>query len=194
MPAKEATIMPSLMFAFAAVLLVSTGGRDWLLAARLSEKLGNIPALLIVGVIASAASAALMAFAGALIAQAMPGPAQAMLVAIALLVAAVELAWQRDARLPDEPTRSFVPVLIVLLARQVGDAARFLVFALAAGGAAVLAGAGGALGGMAAMAIAVLAGPDIAQRAPLRAIRLGIAAILAIAAIWIGLSARGIIG
>lgn len=148
---------------------------------------------MVAGVIASAASAAAMAFSGLLVANLMPGPAQAMLVAIALLIAAVELAWPRKERLPQEPTRSFIPILIVLIARQVGDAARFLVFAFAAGGSAMTAGTGGALGGMAAVAVAILAGADIEARLPIRVVRLVIAVVLLIGAIVIGLWARGII-
>ncbi|WP_095012840.1 hypothetical protein [Tsuneonella mangrovi] len=186
--------MASLLFAFVAVLVVSTGGRDWLLASRLSQRLGNTTALLVAGVIASGATAALMAFAGSLIAARMPGPAQTMLVAIALVVAALELCWQVRKALPEEPTRSFVPIVIVLAARQVGDAARFLVFAFAAGGSAVLAGFGGALGGAAALAIAVLSGREIESAVSLRAIRIALAALLLAVAAWMTLDIRGVIG
>ena len=185
--------MSTLLFAFVAVLVVSTGGRDWQLAARLSQQLGNTTALMVAGIIASVVSAAAMAFSGSLIANLMPGQAQAMLVAIALLIAAAELAWPRKGRLPQEPTRSFLPILIVLIARQVGDAARFLVFAFAASGSVVVAGVGGALGGIAAVAMAILAGADIQARVPLRAVRIVIAVILLIGAIVIGLRVRGII-
>jgi hypothetical protein len=95
--------------------------------------------------------------------------------------------------LPDEPTRSLFATLIVLLARQLGDAARFMVFAFAAGGSAWLAGVGGAIGGTAAIALGVLAADDLA-RWPLRAIRLTLAALTALAAVVIALNVRGIIG
>lgn len=185
--------MPWFLFAFLAVALVSTGGRDQMLVARLAERLGQGAGLLAAGVAASAASAALMAAAGLSLALVLPGAAADMLVAIALLFAAFELVRRPNPKLPEEPTRSLFATFVVLLARQVGDAARFLVFAFAAGGSAWLAGAGGALGGAAALALAWAVGPEL-QRAPLRSIRLMLAACVAAAAIVTALQARGIIG
>jgi hypothetical protein len=181
------------LFALVGVFAVSLGGRDQLLVARLAERLGKGGGLLAIGVLASSVSAFAMAAAGLALALVLPEPAADMLVAIALVVAAVELAWPRRAALPDEPTRSLFAILIVLLSRQLGDAARFLVFAFAAGGSAWLAGAGGALGGSAATALAVSLGGELGQW-PLRAIRLVLAVLIGVAGIAIGLSARGIIG
>lgn len=181
------------LLALATAFAVSLGGRDQLLVARLSEKLGKGAGLLAVGALAATASAMLMAAAGLALALVLPGPAADMLVAIGFLLAAVELAWQRSARLPEEPTRSLFAAFVVLLARQVGDAARFCVFAFAAGGSAWLAGAGGALGGTAALALGIALGGEL-SRWPLRALRLALAALLLIAALVIGLTTRGIIG
>lgn len=181
------------LLALATVFAVSLGGRDQLLAARLSERLGKGIGLALVGAVASTVSAMTMAVAGLAMALTLPGPAADMLVAIALLVAAIELAWQRKARLPEEPTRSLFATLLVLLARQIGDAARFCVFAFAAGGSAWLAGIGGAVGGTAALAIGIALAGDL-DRWPLRTIRLGLAVVLLVAAIGTGLTARGIIG
>jgi putative Ca2+/H+ antiporter (TMEM165/GDT1 family) len=185
--------MAAFLLALVAVFAVSLGGRDQLLVARLSERLGKGGALLAVGSLASTASALLMAAAGLAIALMLPSSAADMLVAIALLFAAVELAWQRPAKLPEEPTRSLFATLLVLLARQVGDAARFCVFAFAASGSAWLAGIGGALGGAAALALGIAAAGEL-ERWPLRAVRLTLAAVLLVAAIAVGLTARGIVG
>lgn len=185
--------MAPFLFAFVAVALVSLGGRDQLLVARLAEKLGRGAPLLAIAIAVSTISAALMAVAGLSLALMLPEPAADMLVAVALLVAAVELAWRSRAKVPEEPTRSLFAVSAVLLARQIGDAARFLVFAFAAGGPAWLAAAGGALGGAAALAVGWATGADL-DRAPLRAIRLALAVVVALAAIVIALSARGIVG
>jgi putative Ca2+/H+ antiporter (TMEM165/GDT1 family) len=185
--------MNTFLFAFAAVALVSLGGRDQLLVARLAQRLGRSGGLLAIGALASALSALLMAAAGLAMALLVEGPAADVLVAFGLLIAAGELAWQRGSKLPEEPTRSLFATLIVLLARQVGDAARFLVFAFAASGSAWGAAAGGALGGCAALAIGALAGGDIAHW-PLRPLRLVLAAGLAIGAVAIVLDARGIVG
>lgn len=184
--------MGAFLFALVAVFAVSLGGRDQLLAARLAERLGRGGGLLAVGVLASTLSAFAMAVAGLALALVLPGPAADMLVAIGLLLAAVELAWHRHAALPEEPTRSLFATFVVLLARQIGDGARFLVFAFAAGGSAWLAGAGGALGGSVAIALGIAASGEL-TRWPLRWVRIGLAAVLAIGGIVIGLKARGII-
>lgn len=181
------------LLALATVFAVSLGGRDQLLAARLAERLGKGGGLLLVGAVASTVSGLTMAVAGLAMALTLPAPAADMLVAIALLIAAIELAWQRQLRLPEEPTRSLFATLLVLLARQLGDAARFCVFAFAAGGSAWLAGIGGAFGGTAALAMGIAMAGEL-ERWPLRSIRLGLAAVLLVAATGIGLTARGIIG
>lgn len=172
---------------------VSLGGRDQLLAAHLAERTGRSGPLLAVGVLASAMSAAAMAAAGLALALVLPEPASDMLVAIALAVAAVELAWPVKAALPAEPTHSLFAALIVLTARQVGDAARFLVFAFAAGGSAWMAGIGGMLGGAAALALGVALGGELGHW-PLRPIRLALAAITVLVAVVIALTVRGIVG
>ncbi|MGN6499568.1 MAG: TMEM165/GDT1 family protein [Tsuneonella sp.] len=187
--------MASFLFAFVAVALVSLGSRDQLLIARLAEALGRGAGLLAAGLLAALLSAAGMAWGGDAISHLLPADAQAMLVSIALLLAAAELAWPNRERPPAEPTRSFAAVAIVLLARQLGDGARFLVFALAAATASpLLAGAGGALGGAAAVTLGWSLGGELERRVPLRAIRLGLSAVIAIVAVGIGLNARGIIG
>ncbi len=181
------------MFALAAVFAISLGGRDQLLAARLVERLGRAGPLLAVGALSSIVSAMAMAAAGLALTLVLPGPAADMLVAIALLVAAAELAWPRRGALPDEPTRSLFAIFVVLLARQLGDAARFLVFAFAAGGSAWLAGIGGAIGGIAALALGILASEELPGW-PLRGVRLALAVLLAIVAVVMALAARGLVG
>ena len=185
--------MAAFLLALAAVFAVSLGGRDQLLAARLGARLDKTGGLLAAGTVASLVSSFAMATVGLAMALALPGAAADMLVAMALIVAAVELAWQRPARLPEEPTRSLFATFVVLLARQLSDAARFCVFAFAAGGSAWLAGIGGALGGAAALALGFAVGNELVAW-PLRPIRLVLAAILLVAAIMTGLTARGIIG
>lgn len=186
--------MPSFLFAFIAVLLVSLGARDQLLVARLAQALGRRGSLLLLGCLSAIAMAALMAWGGAYISALMPAGGKAMLVAIALFMAAVELFWPNREKVPQEPTRSLAAFTIVILARQLGDAARFLVFALAvATGVPALAGAGGALGGCAALALGWILAGELEAKWPLRAIRIALGAVLLIAAVFIGLSARGII-
>jgi putative Ca2+/H+ antiporter (TMEM165/GDT1 family) len=117
-----------------------------------------------------------------------------MLVAFALLAGAGELAWPIKLREPGEPTRSLFAATIVIASRQVGDAARFLIVAFAAAsGSHWLAGTGGLVGGAAAITLGWALGAELSAKLPLRAIRLGIAAVLFVAAIWTGAAARGIL-
>ena len=182
--------MSSLFFAFLAVLLGTIGSRDQLIVAHFSSASKRGPGVLVAAIASAALSAMAMALAGQVIGGLLPDPAKAMLVAIALLFAAIELAWPARYVSPEEPTRSLAAIVIVLIAKQFGDGARFLVFAVAAAtGAPVLAGMGGAL----ALAAAWAAGEAAVARAPLRAIRMVLAALALALAVIVGLGARGII-
>lgn len=183
--------MDSFLFAMLLVFVIALGGRDQWTVAQLSDALGRSGLLLAFALAVSAVSAALMAWAGASLAAILPQRAAEMLVAFALAIAAGEMAWPVKAKRPAEPTRSLGAIGIVLLARQVGDAARFAVFALAAEAVyPLVALIGGAIGGGAAVALGWLAGAERLARFPLRAARLVLAALLFIAALFIGLNAR----
>ncbi|ALE15678.1 putative transmembrane protein [Altererythrobacter epoxidivorans] len=186
--------MASFLIPMIAVFVIALGGRDQLLVARLSDRLGQSAALLGVGAVVSAISAAAMAVSGAWLAAMMPDRAQHMLVAFALAAAAIELFWPAAPADPKEPTRSLFAIGLVLLVRQFGDAARFAIFALAAASVlAPMAGLGGAIGGAAALALGWSMGSELETRLPLRTLRVVFAIVLAIAAIMIGLSARQLI-
>ncbi|WP_240310859.1 hypothetical protein [Altererythrobacter sp. ZODW24] len=186
--------MPSFFLTLLAVVLTSTGARDQLLMARLSEKLGGSGGLLLVAWISAIASAAVMAFAGSTIADFLPPSGKLMLAAFALILAGGELAWNRKTKQPAEPTRSLFAIFIVLLARQIGDGARFLVFALAiATGSALLAGVGGAVGGGIAVTLGWAMGEDATSKLPLRAIRIGLAILVLTAGLYTAINARGLI-
>ena len=84
---------------------------------------------------------------------------------------------------------------MVLLAGQLTDAARFFVLALAvATGTPAFAAVGGALGSGAVLTAAWALASDWEARLPLRALRLAVGGLFGIAAIVVGLSARGLIG
>lgn len=184
--------MSSFLFGFALVLLVSIGARDQLLVARMAGRTG--PGILVAGCIAAVLSASMMAWAGDRIAYMLFPAAREMLVAIALLAAVIELLWPNRERSPREPTHSVFAAFLVLLARQIGDAGRFLVFALAAATALPwLVAVGGALGGMSALVLGWIMGEELEKALPLRLIRLGLAAVLLLAAIMLGLQARGMV-
>ena len=186
--------MPSFFLAFVATFLAATGGRDQRLVAYLSSSLGQGKGLIAVCWTVCAATAALAALAGEGLSLLLPPAGKTMLAAFALLLAAGELAWPMARIEPKEPTRSFGAIALVLASRQVGDGARFLIVAIAAGtGAPWLAGIGGWVGGAAALTLAWMMGRSLLTGFPLQATRRAVAALLFLAAIWAGLSARGIV-
>lgn len=173
------------------VFALAMGGRDQWMVAQWAAALGQSAALLTVAVLCACVSAAAMAWVGAEFVALLPRRAAQMLVAFALGMAAIELALPVRIKPPKEPTRSLGALAIVLLARQVGDGARFAVFALAAWSALpIAAGLGGALGGAAAVTVGWAAGAETLARWPLMMVRRALAACLAIAALFVGLNAR----
>lgn len=186
--------MSSLLFALVGCFLASFDARDQMLVARLSAALGRSKPLLAVAVASAAATGFLAARAGAWLSGMMSESAASMFVALALFFAGAELAWPHRFVRFDEPTRSLGAIALVMFARQITDGSRFLVCAVAAATALPgLAGVGGALGGAAAVTVAWAMGGNLERGLPLRRIRLGLAAILIVLAIVIGLSARGLI-
>jgi len=118
-----------------------------------------------------------------------------MFVAMALLLAALELFFLRARAAPKEPTRSTGAILLVLLTGQLTDATRFLVLALAvATGDMVLTAAGGAVGSGVALTAACIAGAQWDRRVPERRLALAAGGVLTLAALFIGISARGLLG
>ncbi len=187
--------MPSFFLAFIAVLATSIGSRDQLLVAQLSRRLGRSCGLLVAGWLIAIVTAGIMAWAGRAAAQILPAEGKTMLVAIALLLAGAELAWPNRVKAAKEPTRSLGAIALVLFSRQMGDAGRFLIFAIAAAtGAPVLAAAGGSLGACAAVTMGWLMAESLTDERSLRPVRLVLAGIILLAGVIIGLTARGLIG
>jgi putative Ca2+/H+ antiporter (TMEM165/GDT1 family) len=185
--------MSALLAALLAAVLTSIGSRDQLLVAHLAARLGKGYGLLATSLTVTAASTALAAWAGSTVSAMLPAAAKQMLVAMALVLAAIELAWPRRKSLAAEPTRSLGAIAIVLAAQQITDAARFLVFALAAAFASpTLAAVGGTLGSGAMLVLAWAAHDQLAKW-PIAPIRLGLAAILLVVGVVMGLSARGLV-
>jgi len=191
--------MDSFLFCLILVALIALGGREQRLVAQLSDALAErsgaairrpVP-LLAVAIVCAAISAAVMTYAGFTLAAITPARAAWMLVALALAFAAVELFWPVRLKAPGEPTRSLGAIGLVLLWRQVGDAARFVIFAFAVEATyPITAFVGGALGGAAAVAMGWTLGERALSKFPLRWIRLALGACMIVAAIFIGLNAR----
>ena len=186
--------MPALFLAFLAVLVLSFGGRDQLLIAHLSARSGQSASVLLAGLASAAVAAGAIALGGAWMAGLMSSSARTMFVALALGLAAFELAWPIRVTRPVEPTMSVFAIFMVLLSRQVTDAGRFVALAVVVAAATpLLGGIGAALGGFLATALVWTAGDAFESRVPLRAIRIGLAILTAVAAVAIGLSARGLV-
>ena len=82
----------------------------------------------------------------------------------------------------EEPTASLGALAIVVLAHQITDASRFLIFALAVAFAAPLAaGLGGALAGAASLGLAWVL-PEVFVHGRLQLVRQGIGALLLVVA------------
>lgn len=186
--------MPAFFLALLAAALLSLGGRDQLLLSRLARMRKGAGALIAVALLVTAITSGAMAWGGAIVAAMLPSAAKSMLVAFALGAAAIELAWPRKDVTPRQPTHSLFALLVVLLYRQIGDAARFGVFALsAATGVPLLSALGGWAGGAAVLVLAILAADELADPARLRPVRLVLAGVCTLAAIVIALGARGLI-
>lgn len=183
--------MDGFLLALLLVFALALGARDQWLVAQWADGLGQSVPLLLVGITSACLSAAAMAWIGAEFAALLPRKAAQMLVAFALALAAFELGWPVKVKAPREPTRSLGAIAIVLLARQIGDGARFVVFALAAWASLPTAAAlGGALGGAAAVTLGWAVGGAGLARWPLRPLRMVFGACLIVAALFIGLNAR----
>lgn len=183
--------MDAFLLALTLTFAIALGGREQLIIAQFSQSLARSLPLLVVGIVCAAITAAIMAYAGASLSAILPRRAAEMLVALALGAGAFELAWPVKIKAMKEPTRSYVAIAVVLIFRQIGDAARFIVFAIAAWAlyptTALL---GGAIGGALAAALGWSLGLAALQKFPLRLIRLALAACMIVAALVIGLNAR----
>ncbi len=186
--------MPGFFLAFLAVALCSLGSRDQLIIARLSGVLGRHVGLLFAGLTTAIVTALIAGLAGQAVSALLSPAAKDMLVAMALFFAAIELAWPNREHKPREPARSLVATAIVLFVRQLGDASRFMIFALTAGaGVAAFPMAGGMLGSAVATAAAWAGDRGYTGKLPLQAIRWVLAVPVLIASAAIGLSARGLL-
>ncbi|MGC1269252.1 MAG: hypothetical protein WA842_01505 [Croceibacterium sp.] len=185
--------MPSLFLALLALSLVTLAGREAVRVARLAVALAQSWVLLLACWLAVATGLGLAAWLGAGIAARLHPDAKTMLVAFALGLAGLELLWQRAPRQPDEPTRSLGAITLVLAAGQLTGSGGLLMLAMAgSAGVPLLAGIGG-VAGAGAVLTGAWAMADQWEPLPLPLIRHGVAALLVLVALGLGLSARGLI-
>ncbi len=182
-----------MIFALLAVLIVGVGARDQLLVAQLAARQGRHPAALVLALASAAATSALAAWAALALTAQMNGNARLFFAALACGFAGLELILARAPKPPAEPTHSLGAFLIVLIAQQLTDAARFLVLAIAlATRAPIAAGVGGALASMAVVAAGWLAGNALAGFG-FRPLRRWLGAVMLLAGTGLALRALGYI-
>ena len=177
--------MADFLFAMLAVLIAGLGARDQVLVAGMAERQGPRPGILLVALAGAVVSAVAAGWLGTVTAPLLIPRARTLLVAMVLGLAALELIFVRPRRIAAEPTHSLGAFAAVLLAQQLTDAARLLVFALAAASAVphwtVL---GGAIGGGLSVAAGWL-GAQSLRALPLVAVRRGLGTVLALVALWL---------
>lgn len=186
--------MPAFFLSMLATLLLTCGARDQMLMAQVAHRFNQPFTLLISGWLASLLAAAVATFGGVLIAPLLTPAAKQILLAMTLLVAALEMVWMRSSAKPTEPTRSMFAIVTVILARQITDGARFVLFGLAAYNANMwLVLIGGAFGGAAALTVAWSSSDTYQNMLPWKPIRWAMAATIAGVAVYLGLSGRGLL-
>ncbi|KHK90010.1 hypothetical protein [Novosphingobium malaysiense] len=185
--------MPAFYLTLIAVLLAGIGARDQVTVAGLALRQGPRPGILVVALASAGATAVFATWAATALLAQLPPPARTIFVAIALALAGLESLILRPRRNPREPTHSLGALLLVLLAHQVTDAARFLVFGMGVGfGAPLASGAAGILGGGVLVAFA-WGWPHLLDTAAARWTRRGVGGVLSLVALTIFLSEIGIL-
>lgn len=177
--------MSAFLLTLLAALAAGVGARDQVLVARLAARRGPGPGLLVAALLVTVLSAGAAGWLGARVAPQLVPRARTILVAMALGLAALELIVMRPRRPAAEPTESLGALGVVLLAHQVTDAVRLLIFAIAAGSAVpAFAILGGAIGAVLYMVLGWIGGEAL-LRLPLGRLRTGLGAVLALVAVYI---------
>lgn len=181
--------MTGALLAFLAALLAGIGARDQMLLAGLAAR-RLLPAMMVAVAVVTAAFAGVAAAKAAEVLTPMLSPsARVMFAGMAAVVAGLECLVIGPKPTPEEPTRSLFAATVVLLAHQLTDGARFLVFAIAVATAVPDAAAlGGVAGGVATVLIGALTG-EMLIPARLRLVRRVIGVVFLAVGGWLVLQA-----
>jgi hypothetical protein len=181
--------MSAVCYPFLAVLLAGLGARDQVLLAGLSRSQGRRPGVLLTGLVIAIATAVFAVWLAAKVAPLLAPGARLLTVSIALAFAGAEALWPFAIKQPKEPTASLGALGIILLAHQLTDAARLVIFALVVAlPTPVTAGLAGAVAG----GVSIAAGwmlPEVFSDPRMRLARGLVGAFLLLAALIIGFQA-----
>ncbi len=185
--------MTGFILALVAVLISGLGARDQLTVASLSRSIGLRSGTLISAIAVCCATAAFAGWAAELVAPLLSAPARLFVAALALGFAGGEALLLSPTRDAQEATHSLGALTIVLLAHQLTDAARFLIFGIAlAADARMPATLGGGVAGVLLLGSA-WAAPELFSWQRLRWIRRGLGALMLVLALYLGLRVMGYI-
>lgn len=177
--------MSGLLLALFATLLAGLGARDMVLAGRIAAVNGGTGGLIATGIACAVLSSAVAAVAAAFVLPMLTPDARVMLAGMALGLAGLEALVLRPGRRPVEPTHSLGAFALVLLALQLTDPVRFVVFGLAVGTASpVPAAVGGVLGSAVLLGVAIGL-PELAESDGLRLARRVVGGVLLLIGGWL---------
>lgn len=117
--------------ALCVAFVLALGGRDQLIVAQFTDQLERTPPLLATGIVAAISSAAIMVGAAAHLSSMLNHEMVFWLTYAAWGVVGIRLFPRIELSPMAEPTRSFVAIGAVVFARQLLDAPRLAIFALA---------------------------------------------------------------
>ena len=183
--------MDALVTAFVAAALGEWGDRTQLLIALLAARSGRPGTVLAGFVIAALVSNAFAAYFGMLVAQTITIRAMTLLVAVALLFSGIAGLIRRNPPSTDfGRTPLLLAVILLCLGTELGDRTQFLTFALAGRFDAPALAAAGATAGMVTAALpALVLGERLQSVVPIRAIRLGGAALFLLVGFLVAITA-----
>ncbi|WP_420143157.1 TMEM165/GDT1 family protein [Sphingobium sp.] len=186
--------MDALLLALIGCLLGEIGDKGQWLVLALATRYDRNGAIIAGIIVAAVANAAISAFAGGWIGPMLGADARLLFMALSVLFLGAGLFW--PVRPPDPlarwPLGAFLTSAIGLFILFLGDGPQFLILGIATRTAdPVLAGAGGALGIIAALVPVVLLRGQIMAMLPVRAIRRTGGALLLIIGACLALSAMG---
>ena len=181
------------MAALVAALLIRATDKSAPYVAAMAERTGRTGAVIAAMLVALLVTQAVAAVAGILIAPHLNLHAQRLLVGFALMSAGFGVVWSGKPIKLREGRHPAIHVAATLIAAGLGDRTQFATMAIAAGGFAGLAGAGGFIGGAAVLGAAALAGERLWQGLPHRPLSYAIGALLVVAGCWLAVSALRLI-